>query len=481
MTAHPLAGPQTTGLHLFYVPSVVALITFQGYFSQYLFNTSPDLRPGPLTFREKVIFNGLLVCLWWTYYKACTIDPGRFVFSPSSDDATTTTTVSTDKKPKSPPNKRYCKKCQAFKPPRAHHCRHCARCIPRMDHHCPWTNNCVSLTTFPYFLRFLLYTNIALLYLSNLLYTRLRYIWSDRHLPSYLGPSLFSLISITLLCLANFGTFFALFILLVTTLKSWVMNTTLIEMWELDRHNSLISKFSSSSSSHDDYWTDDFDPASLSRIEFPYDLGFFKNMAQAMGTANPLRWFLPIGGGGPKLADQKRGGLGWEYDENGFNDWEGMWPPPDLEKERRAKQGGWAYSKKQQQQEEEQERADDYYYGGNGFGGGENIKAAFARRQQEDFARRQRGAGLQQLGSRSGIAGELEEDEDELEWTGEKQQSRWRNSEGDRLWDYGVDEDEDDDYITKEEAVAVDEEDDDVPLAELIRRRKVLAKKDDDP
>ncbi|KAK0747823.1 DHHC palmitoyltransferase-domain-containing protein [Apiosordaria backusii] len=472
MTQPPLTGPQTPGLHLLYVPAVVALITFQGYFSQYLFNTSPDLRPGPLTFRENVTFNILLLCLWWTYHKACTIDPGRFVFSPSSDND-----KDNNKQPKSPPNKRFCKKCQSPKPPRAHHCRHCARCIPRMDHHCPWTNNCVSLTTFPHFLRFLLYTNLALLYLSNLLYTRLSAIWSDRHLPSYLGPSLSSLISLTLLTLANFGTFFALFILLVTTLKSWVVNQTLIEMWELDRHNSLLSKISSSASNND-YWTDDFDPAALSRIEFPYDLGFFKNMSQAMGTSNPLRWFLPVGGGGPKLADQKRGGLGWEYEENGFNDWEGMWPPPDVEKERRAKQGGWAYK---QQQDEQERRESDYYYGGNGFGGGEDIKAAFERRQQEDFARRQR---LQQLGTQSGIIGELEEDEDEREWVGKKQQppEGWRNSEGDRLWDYGVDEDEDeDDYVTREEVIGGEgEDDDDVPLAELIRRRKVLTKQDDD-
>ncbi|KAK4647547.1 Palmitoyltransferase [Podospora bellae-mahoneyi] len=457
MITHPLAGPQTPGLHLLYVPSVVALIIFQGYFSQYLFNTSPDLRPGPLTFRENVTFNALLLCLWWTYYKACTVDPGRFIFSPSSDKKEED---KDDQKPNQ--NKRFCKKCQAFKPPRAHHCRHCARCIPRMDHHCPWTNNCVSLTTFPYFLRFLLYTNIALVYLSSLLYTRISVIWSDRHLPSYLGPSLFSLISITLLCLANFGTFFALFILLVTTLKSWVMNITLIEMWELDRHNALISKISSSSSN--DYWTDDFDPASLSRIEFPYDLGFFSNMSQAMGTANFFRWFLPVGGGGPKLADQKKGGLGWEYEENGFNDWEGMWPPPDMEKERRAKQGGWAYKKQGQQ-----EMPDDYYYGG------EDIKAAFERRQQEDFARRRR---IQQLQGQSGVIGELEEDEDEREWTGK---TGWKNSDGDRLWDYGVDEDAEDDYVARGRVVGDgDDDDDDVPLAELIRRRKVLAKQEDD-
>jgi palmitoyltransferase len=44
----------------------------------------------------------------------------------------------------------------------------------------------------------------------------------------------------------------------------------------------------------------------------------------------------------------------------------------------------------------------------------------------------------------------------------------WVNSDGDRLRDYGVDEEES----------AAEEADDDVPLAELIRRRKVL-KKDD--
>ncbi|KAK4164237.1 Palmitoyltransferase PFA4 [Cladorrhinum sp. PSN259] len=462
----PKTGPSTKGLHILYIPAVCGLITFQGYFSQYLFATSPDLEPGPLTSRQSITFNVLLLCLWWTYYKACTIDPGRYIFSPTesspseadpslrpSSNSTTTTQT------------RWCKKCSLPKPPRAHHCRHCNRCIPKMDHHCPWTGNCVSLQSFPYFIRFLIYTVIALLYFAYLLSIRIRSIWSSRHLPSYLGPSVFSLVSLTLLTLTCFFTLFALSILLFSTTKSWLFNTTMIEEWEIERHEAVLSRLDAHSDpdSSSDFWTPENDPSirvSLSQIEFPYDLGFFSNMAQAMGSSNPILWFLPIFGSAPKISNDKtQKGTGWEYEENGFNDLPGLWPPPDPEKNRRAQRGGWPAA---QMQEEE------------AFVYGEDIKAAFARRQEEDMIRRQRAAAAASAihgSTKSGIIAELEEEGEEeegqegYEWVG-KPRGDWKNSDGDRLWDYGVDEE-------AEEEVVGGGGDDDVPLAELIRRRKV--------
>ncbi|KAK3984870.1 Palmitoyltransferase PFA4 [Cladorrhinum sp. PSN332] len=478
----PKTGPSTKGLHILYIPAVCCIIAFQGYFSQYLFATSQDLEPGPLTTRQSITFNALLLCLWWTYYQACTIDPGRYIFPPSSssDEADPFLRPSSNNTTTIP--KRWCKKCSLPKPPRAHHCRHCNRCIPKMDHHCPWTGNCVSLQSFPYFIRFLVYTVTTLLYFSYLLFLRIGAIWSSRHMPSYLGPSVFSLISLTILTLACFLTLFALSILLFSAIKSCLFNTTMIEDWEIERHEATLSRLDSSSSGddHAEYWTEENNDSSvrvsLSQIEFPYDLGFFSNVSQAMGTSNPLRWFLPVFGGGPRIStssadDGGRKGTGWEYEENGFNDLPGLWPPPDPEKNRRAKMGGWPAAQLQRQQEEQ-----GFYYDNNhAQQTGEDIKAAFARRQREDLERRQRAAArVMSSSNREGIIAELEEEEEEdegYEWVtgGKPKPGDWKNSDGDRLWDYGVDEEAEEEEEEDEEIVG----DDDVPLAELIRRRKV--------
>ncbi|KAK4229717.1 Palmitoyltransferase PFA4 [Podospora fimiseda] len=454
----PKTGPTTKGLHILYIPAVCLIITFQGYFSQYLFATYPDLEPGPLTRQQSLTFNLLLLILWYTYYQACTIDPGRYIFSSSSDKPDPSL------RPSSSPPKRHCTKCSLPKPPRAHHCRHCNRCIPKMDHHCPWTGNCVSLQSFPYFIRFLLYTILTLLYFSHLLFLRISSIWSSRHLPSYLGPSIFSLISITLLTLSCLTTLFLLSILFFSSLKSCLFNTTMIESWEIDKHESTLSRLDSSFDNPDThYWTEETnDKISLSQIEFPYDLGIYSNISQAMGTSNPLRWFLPIFGGAPQICnDGTQTGTGWEYEENGFNDVTGLWPPPDPEKHKRAKEGGWPAAQLRKEQEE-------FCYSNEQTG--EDIKAAFARRQKEDIERRHRAAA--RMNGRDGLIAELEEEEEEeeddqegYEWVGKPPSRRgdWKNSDGDRLWDYGVDEEAEEDGVV----------DDDVPLAELIRRRKV--------
>ncbi|KAL2130513.1 hypothetical protein VTI74DRAFT_6275 [Chaetomium olivicolor] len=477
----PRTGPSTPGLHLLYIPAVCALIIFQGYYSQYLFNTDPDLAPGPLTRRQTLTFNILLACVWWTYYWACTVDPGRYVFpkcsngsEPDPDLRPTATFLQQQQQqqqqhePQRPA--RWCKKCSAPKPLRAHHCRHCRRCIPKMDHHCPWTGTCVSMQTFPYFLRFLLYTNVALWYLAHLLWQRVAAVWADRSLPAYLGPSLGSLVGLTLLALVNAATIFALGMLFYTTVKGWVFNSTMIEDWEVERHEAVLARMDDEEQGgKGDFWADDDAVLrqQLERIEYPYDLGFFANMAQAMGTRNVLRWFLPVFGGGPVINNETPGkGAGWEWEENGFNDLPGLWPPPDPEKMRQAKRGGWPGANQQQEG-----RYDEYQ-------SSEEVKAAFARRQAEDLFRRQR-AQAQQAHQRSGIIAELEEidelDEnthqsDDYEWVGKP---LWTNSDGDRLWDYGVDEE------VEEEIIPARGDDDDVPLAELIRRRKILSKEDD--
>lgn len=404
------------------VPAVCLLISFLGYFSQFLFHNA-TLEPGAPTKDESIRFNALLLALWYTYYKAITVDPGRYIFEEKVIEA----------------KGRWCNKCAAPKPPRSHHCRHCGRCIPKMDHHCPWTRNCVSMTTFPHFLRFLFYANVSLWMLGYLLWQRFRAIWDERHLPAYLGPSLPALISLALTSLVCFFTSLALFIMLVSTVKSWMFNQTMIEGWEADRHESITEKGGR------DWWDvtgPDGEQIRFEKVEFPYDIGILSNMSQAMGTSFFPLWLFPFAGH-PKVG--KHGtGLGWSWEENGFNRKEGMWPPPDPEKIRRAARQ-WPAS--QRDYDAELKELDMTP---------EERKQAFKERQERDTERR-----------RGQLISELEEvNRDDVDdgndgYYSEDNEYQGVDSNGDRLRDFGVDED-------------TDEED--VPISELLRRRRVATR-----
>ncbi|CAK7562933.1 MAG: Palmitoyltransferase [Sporothrix epigloea] len=491
-------GPYRLGMHLVAIPAAISVIVFLGYSSQWLFNTATSLNPGPLSTAESVVFNTLLGCMWWSYLRACTVNPGRYVFgahgtSDGEAAAKATYAISGSSRPGSSSSSgssshaptatagdgiattvSWCRKCDAPKPARSHHCRHCRRCIPKMDHHCPWTGNCVSMQTFPHFVRFIVYTNISLWMLAYLLSRRFYSLYAQRYLPAYLGPTLPQLIHLTILGLVCGGTTLALSIMLYTTVQSWMFNTTMIEGWEIERHEAVVDRYSSTSSDGswwgDDEEDDDDDEEDDSnereerrlrkavalrmRIEFPYDLGIFNNMAQAMGTSNVLLWFLPFAGG-PKIATASgSSGLGWDWPENGFNDRTGMWPPPDPEKLRHAAaQGRWpaaaaaisgqGSSTALVSGNDEHERQ---------WGTPEEEKAAFYARQQADFRRR-----------RTKIAGPVGRiDLDDIFEQGMDGEPGWTNSDGDRLRDYGVD----------EEA----ENDEDVPIALLLQRQNAQAK-----
>ncbi|KXJ86229.1 DHHC palmitoyltransferase-domain-containing protein, partial [Microdochium bolleyi] len=390
------------------IPAVCLLIAFLAYTSQWLYATSPQLSPGPLTTRETYIFNTLLACLWWTYFRACTVDPGRYVFPPAKktdSPARLPTTATSDGR------ERHCKKCAAPKPPRAHHCRTCKRCVPRMDHHCPWTGNCVSLQTFPHFLRFLVFTNISLWTHLYFVWRRFYGLYELRNMPSYLGPTLPQMAFLTMHGFVGGMTSLALGILLITTVKGWLFNTTMIEGWEIERHESVLERRYASSGSGDggggdDGWWRSGERApggdaaaahlALDPVEFPYDIGFFSNMAQAMGTRNVLLWFFPLAGG-PRVApypadtksDEERktkaasaavDTTGWDYEENDLNDTRGMWPPADPERIRHAK----AWKRRDLGQElAEQKRYDDEAAGMTP----QQRKEAFRLRQERDYQR----------------------------------------------------------------------------------------------
>ena len=297
-----------------------------------------------------------------------------------------------------------------------------------MDHHCPWTTNCVSLTTFPHFLRFVFYAVISMSILEYHLYNRILVIWVNRNLPAYLGPPTWTMVHLLVLLLVNSITLFALSILLVRSIYSLAINTTMIESWEIERHEALVDRARKLGG----YLYANGQKMRIERQEFPYDVGIWRNICEGMGTSMVPLWFLPFGGA-PDI--KKAAG----YQVNGFEDDGKSWPPPDPDKVPR----NWKPSAQEIREYESR---------------GEEIEA-FKKRQMKDYERWN--------GTSGARIEELDEEEEEYESEYEEGmdgEEGWTNSDGDRLRDYGVDE--------EAEVLAAE---DDIPLGELLRRRKARA------
>jgi palmitoyltransferase len=301
-----------------------------------------------------------------------------------------------------------------------------------MDHHCPWTSNCVSHTTFPHFLRFVLYAVISMSILTSHLFVRASALFSNRNLPAYLGPPTWAMAHLFVLILVNSVTLFALSILLVRATYSLAINTTMIESWEIERHEALVERARKTGG-----WVygNGGQRMRVQHQEFPYDIGIWKNLVQGMGTANVLAWFLPFGGG-PSIDSAAN------YEVNGFEDEGKVWPPPDPDKLPRV-----------------QRKVDDDVDVGD-----VGDVETFRRRQREDWSERSRKtkAPLKNEPYNTTPVDEGDDYESEVE-EGIDGEEGWTNAEGDRLRDFGVDEDA--------ELVAEDE----IPLGELLRRRKARA------
>jgi palmitoyltransferase len=242
-----------------------------------------------------------------------------------------------------------------------------------------------------------------------------------------------------------FPTSVALGIILLTTTKSWVFNQTMIEGWEADRHEAVAERGGR------DWWDvtgPDGETYRFEKIEFPYDIGFFANMAQAMGTSNIIWWFFPFAGS-PKI-DKKGKACGWTWEENGFNRKDGMWPPIDPEKIRRAAHA-WPAARRDYAAELQDLDLD-----------AEDRKEAFRKRQQADFSRQRRlVAELEEEEHDSRSENSLDDIDDDYAFVGQSAaQTKWVNSDGERLEDYGVEE-------------AEENLDEQVPLAELLHRRRI--------
>ena len=82
-----------------------------------------------------------------------------------------------------------------------------------------------------------------------------------------------------------------LIILLGRTLWSMALNITTIEGWEIERHETLLRRARVLGG----YLVGpDGNKVQLERQEFPWDIGIWKNLCQAMNSRNPLSWVWPF-------------------------------------------------------------------------------------------------------------------------------------------------------------------------------------------
>ncbi|OJJ84632.1 putative palmitoyltransferase with autoacylation activity Pfa4 [Aspergillus glaucus CBS 516.65] len=404
------------------IPAVWVLITFLTFTSQYFFL---HFEAVPLRENELWAINILAACIGICYYRSCTVDPGHV---PKDWKQVEAEGVGG--------RQRWCRKCEAFKPPRTHHCRTCGRCIPKMDHHCPWTTNCVSHFTFPHFVRFLFYAVVGMSYLESCLFERASTIWASRHLPSYLGPSLGQMAHLFILLVVNSLTVFALFILLVRGLWSLGGNTTTIESWEIERHKTLLRRARHFGGCLD---APGGVKIHIRKQEFPYDIGIWDNIKAGMGgNANVLSWLWPFA-----ATPDRESGLDFEI--NGFEGPNTTWPPPDPDRIPlpTPTDRGNAFTVPQ------------VYSSAH-----EEIEA-FNRRRDEDLKRARPGVvqRRKRFHERFDPEDRDESDSEPDEQRNSDGEEAWRNSEGERLHDFGVD----------EEIEFYDEED--IPLAVLMQQR----------
>ncbi|PGH26754.1 hypothetical protein AJ80_01518 [Polytolypa hystricis UAMH7299] len=395
------------------VPAVTALIVFLAYSSQYLFL---HIEPHPLSKEETVKFNILLACLWVCFFRSWAVDAGRIPsdWQPSIDAEELATIQSKEGLQNVTSRQRWCRRCEAYKPPRTHHCK------------------ADSEDVFPI---------VSMIYLEYFLYIRAVIVWQSRHMPSYLGPSLLQLSHLFLLVVLNSTVLFVLVVLLVSNLWSLMGNVTTVETWEIERHEALVRRACVFGGYLDG---PDGIKIRIQKQEFPYDIGIWANIKAGMGgSANLLSWFWPF-------AASPQPGTGLEFEVNGFEDPELSWPPPDPDRMIRqppqsGNENGFTYGRRSQAEEIE----------------------SFKCRQQEDALRRRPDALVHRRRPFHERYVQNIEIGDLTDYSGSERgggsdsgEEGWRTAEGERLRDFGID----------EEAEFYDE--DNIPLAELLRMRK---------
>ena len=280
-------------------------------------------------------------------------------------------------------------------------------------------------------------------------------------MPAYLGPSPLQLSHLFVTLTGSCITLFAVGVLLIRNIWCLAVNTTTIEGWEIERHRTLVRR-----ARHFGGYLEGADGGQvrIKKQEFPYDIGIWANIVQGMGTANPLSWFNPFA-----ATPAVQGGF--QYETNGFEDVGTSWPPPDPDR---------AYRR-----HAKAVNADAFTFQNSSLSK-EDTLAAFKARQAEDVVRRRKpflerakAMLVEQQGQIPRDIGdeEYEYGDDASDAEGEVMDRKeyghgetegeegWRNSEGERLKDFGVDED----------VEFYDEEEDEIPLSQLLAKRQAAS------
>lgn len=258
------------------------IVAFVTIFITYLQGTANFYILGPAlggwtSFRAQKILlplNISLISLYVNYYLACTTDPGQTPegweppFSVLNPDENAEIRVGIT-------GPRFCNKCDAYKPPRAHHCKHCGKCVLRMDHHCPWIGNCVGFGNYSYFVRFVYSVIVSCTYGCYLLLWRLQRILDAWNNPwVIMKPGTFEVVIIAINIMLIGIVILAVGVLAIYHTYCLFKGQTTIEGWERTKTKRLISR------------------RKIDPVEFPFDVGFYKNICSVLGD-NPLLWAWP--------------------------------------------------------------------------------------------------------------------------------------------------------------------------------------------
>ncbi|WEW59302.1 Palmitoyltransferase [Emydomyces testavorans] len=222
------------------------------------------------------------------------------------------------------------------------------------------------------------------------------------------------------------------------------MPSTTIEGWEIERHRTLLRRARVFGGYLDG---PDGTKVRIQKQEFPYDIGIWQNIKAGMGGSdNFLSWLWP-------LAKTPAPDTGLDFEVNGFEDPSLSWPPPDPDR---------MYRHVRPDENDENIVLDQH----RNFN--QEAIDAFRRRQELDYRRYDsesvacRRKPFHERYVQNIEYEDISEADDSISgyYSSESGEEGWRNSDGDRLRDFGVD----------EEAEFYDE--DDIPLATLIQRKK---------
>ncbi|KAI6866761.1 hypothetical protein KC343_g12864 [Hortaea werneckii] len=236
---------------------------------------------------------------------------------------------------------------------------------------------------------------------------------------------------------------------------------TTIESWEIERHEAVLRRARVLGGYVDG---PDGTRVRVEHQEFPWDVSFWFNLCQGMGTSNPLAWIWPFA---PSPSIES----GLVFEHNGIDeDPSKPWPPPDPDRMMRAVRrpaNGTGFTQPMDVDSFRARQAADLARFEDVDGDYVVRRRPFHERLEERQDQgRNRVYELEDDADETLIVAEDEEEEDEVDpqvRSSDAGEEGWRNKEGESLADFGVDE------------VADFYDEDNVPLAELMRRRKTAS------